>query len=298
MKIVETTEPCYQRRVVGRPGHLVRYLGKSGISEPIVVLSQAKANDWDWFARYNTFFDRHIRQGEVLEVCAADLKIKTEMAEHLVERIRALECEAVGRHLVAPLCSVLKTPPTLKQRARHQQAVAIGRSLINLTRKNASFVRQVVSGYSSAANRRMRIVLTRQEDAHFGRAVIELVKLLNIDGLDIRVVGFRVGDQRSNSADWLQVLHLPADTPVHWVSAPNKNSSASTQHCGIDVVHRDHKGSERTHGTFHVVMVLAAVVEIWRLPFTPKRQSARERVSQPWAVQLPLFGGFFPESFR
>jgi hypothetical protein len=144
----------------------------------------------------------------------------------------------------------------------------------------------------------MRIVLTRQEDAHFGRAVIEFVKLLNIQGLDIRVVGFRVEDQRSNATDWLQAFGLPADTPVHWVSAPNKNSSASTQHCGIDVVHRDHKGSARTSGAFHLVMILAAVVEIWRLPFSKKRQSAREKVSQPCAVQLALFDGPSPESFR
>jgi hypothetical protein len=261
-------------------------------------LSHARANDWDWFARYSVFLDRYIRQGGVLEDCAADLKIKTEMAEHLVERIRALQREAIGRHLVASSHPVLKTLPRLKQNARHQQAVAIGRSLLNVTRKNATLVRQVVSGYSSAANRRMRIVLTRQEDARFGRAVIEFVKLLNIDGLGIRVVGFRVGDQRSNVADWLQAFGLPADTPVHWVSAPNKNSSASTQHCGIDVVHRDHKGRERTSGAFHHVMILAAVVEIWRLPFSKKRQSAREKVSQPCAVQLALFDGFSPESFR
>jgi hypothetical protein len=34
-------------------------------------------------------------------------------------------------------------------------------------------------------------------------------RLLNIDGLGIRVIGFRVGDQRSNAADWLQALGLP-----------------------------------------------------------------------------------------
>jgi type IV pilus biogenesis protein CpaD/CtpE len=102
---------------------------------------------------------------------------------------------------VSPYYAILsKTLPTLKQKARRKQAVAIGRFLINLTRKNATLVRQVVSGYSSAANQRMRIVLTRQEHAHFGLAVIEFVKLLNIQGLDIRVVGFRVGDQRSNAA--------------------------------------------------------------------------------------------------
>jgi hypothetical protein len=261
-------------------------------------LSHAKDNDWDWFARYSKFFDRHIGQGESLEPCAADLGITIEMAEHLVERIRALQREAVGRHFVASSSPVLKTPPTLKQEARREQAVAIGRSLLNVTRKKTSFVRDVVLEYSSAANRRMRIVLTRQEDARFGRALIELVKLLNIDGLGIRVVRFRVGDQCSNAADWLQALGLPADTPVPLVSAPNKNNLASTQHCGIEVVHRDHKGSARTCGTFHVVMVLAAVVEIWRLPFTAKRKSARERVSQPWAVQLPLFDGPSLESVQ
>src|ERR1035437_4848158 len=189
MKIAESAQPYKKPGVGGRPGHLARYLGQTRISEQIDVLSQAKANDWNWFAQYSVFLDRHIRQGGALEVCAADLKIKIEMAEHLVERIGALECEAVSRHLVASSHSVLKTLPRLKHKARHEQAVAIGSALFNLTRKNATLVRDVVLGYSSAANRRMRIVLTRQEHAHFGRAVIEFVKLLNIQGLDIRVVG-------------------------------------------------------------------------------------------------------------
>jgi hypothetical protein len=296
MKIAGSGQLDEQRG--GRPGHLDRYLRQSGISEPIVVLRQAKANDWDWFARYSAFFDRHIRQGVPLDVCAADLKIEVEMAEHLVKRIGALQREAVGRHLVAPKYSVLKTLPTLKQEARRQQANAIGKSLLNAAQKDAALVRRVVSGYSSAVNQRMRIVLTRQQGAHFGRAFIEFVRLLKTDGLDIRVVGFRVGDQLSNIADWLEALRLPAETPVRWVSAPNKNSPASTLHCGMEVVHRDQKGSERTSGTFHLVMVLAAVVEIWRLPFTAKRQSAREKVSQPWGGQLPLFDGLSPESCR
>jgi hypothetical protein len=37
----------------------------------------------------------------------------------------------------------------------------------------------------------------------------DVYRLLNIDGLGIRVIGFRVGDQRSNAADWLQALGLP-----------------------------------------------------------------------------------------
>lgn len=200
MKVAGPGQLDEQHGAGGRQGHLDRYLRQSGISEPIAVLSQAKDNDWDWFVRYSAFFDRHIGRGESLDVCAADLKIEIGMAKHLVERIRALECEAIGRHLVASSYSAFKTLPTLKQIARHDQAVAIGKSVINVMRKNPILVRQVVSGYSRAANQRMRIVFTRQEDAHFGRAVIEFVKLLNIQGLDIRVVGFRVGDQRSNAA--------------------------------------------------------------------------------------------------
>jgi hypothetical protein len=297
MKIAEPAQLYEQRGAGGRPGHLARYLRQSGISEPIAVLTCAMANDSDWVAQYSVFLDRYIRQGGALEVCAADLGITIEMAKHLVERIRALQREAIGRHF-ASSSSVLKTPPTLKQEARREQAVAIGKSVINVMRKNPILLRQVVSGYCNAVNRRMRIVLTRQEDARFGRAVIELVKLLNIDGLGIRVIGFRVGDQCSNAADWLQALGLPADTPVHWVNAPNRNSSASTLHCGIDVVHRDHKGRERTSGTFHLVMVLAAVVEIWRLPFIAKRQLAREKDRQPKAAQLQLFDAPSPESCR
>ena len=70
MKIAGSGHLGEQRGAGGRPGHLVRYLRQSGISEPIVVLSQAKADDWDWFARYSAFFDRHIRQGDSLDLCA------------------------------------------------------------------------------------------------------------------------------------------------------------------------------------------------------------------------------------
>jgi hypothetical protein len=45
-------------------------------------------------------------------------------------------------------------------------------------------------------------------------------------------------------------------------------------------------------------MVLAAVVEIWRLPFSKKRQSAREKDRQPKAAQLQLFDAPSPESCR
>jgi hypothetical protein len=186
----------------------------------------------------------------------------------------------------------------LKQKARQQQAVAIGSSLLNLTRKDRSFVRQVVLGYSSAVNQRMRIVLTKQKDAHFGRAFIDFTKLLSIQGLDIRVIGFRVERQCSDARYWLNALGLPARTGVHMLNAPNKNSSASTRHFGIEVVRRSDKGGERIDGAFHVVMLLAAVVEIWRLPITAKRQLAHGKVSQPGAVQLPQFDELSGQSFR
>ena len=82
------------------------------------------------------------------------------------------------------------------------------------------------------------------------------------------------------------------------LNAPNKNSSASTRHFGIEVVRRSDKGGERIDGAFHVVMLLAAVVEIWRLPITAKRQLAHGKVSQPGAVQLPLFDELSGQSFR
>ena len=72
------------------------------------------------------------------------------------------------------------------------------------------------------------------------------MRLLNIQGLGIRLVGYHIGDQYSNAANWLKGLGLPADTPVHWVNAPNKNNSASMLHCGIEVIQQDRKerGSE------------------------------------------------------
>jgi hypothetical protein len=45
-------------------------------------------------------------------------------------------------------------------------------------------------------------------------------------------------------------------------------------------------------------MILAAVVEIWRLPVIAKRQLAREKDRQPKAAQLQLFDAPSPESCR
>ena len=67
------------------------------------------------------------------------------------------------------------------------------------------------------------------------------MRLLNIQGLGIRLVGYHIGDQYSNAANWLKGLGLPADTPVHWVNAPNKNNSASMLHCGMEVIQQDRK---------------------------------------------------------
>jgi hypothetical protein len=85
----------------------------------------------------------------------------------------------------------------------------------------------------------------------------------------------------------------PGNESLRCVSAPKRNSSASMGHCGIEVIQTHTKGSARASGPFHNVMILAAVVEIWRMPFTARLKKLKDC---PSADQLPLFDGHHAES--
>ncbi len=284
----------YHRGAGGRIGRLAHHRQTPIDGGPIQIMIDATANDIDWFARYSALFDRHVGQGDPLDLCAQELGMTACLAASLVGRLGSLQDNDVGRSLVPSLCSNLKTVPMTKQDARYQEACEIGRSIITrVARKDPKFLREVALIYGHAVHKRMHIVMTGVDDAYLGRALIELVKLIGLPQLGIRLTGYRIGDRCSDVASWLKILGLPPDAPVHWVSAPNQNSSASLGHCGVEVVRDDGKGNVRVSGAFHNVMILAAVVEIWRLPFTTKLTKSKDRSSLD---PLPLFDGHHAES--
>ena len=211
----------------------------------------------------------------------------------LVTRLRSLQGEDVARSLVPSLCSNLNTLPMLKQHAQYRHACEIGRHIImHIGRRDPKFLKQVVSMYSHAVHKRMQVVMTSVDDAYLGQALVEFVKALKFPQIGIRLAGYKIGDQRSDIEIWRKGLGLPRDTQAHWVSAANQASSASMGHCGIEVIQTSKKGHVRVSGAFHNVMILASVVEVWRLPFTAKSMEPKNCRS---ADQLPLFGGHRPK---
>lgn len=144
---------------------------------------------------------------------------------------------------------------------RRERAIELSRALLRLASRNPYLVRQVVMGYCHSVSVRMRVVLTDDADADFGRKLLKLVKELNLPQLSARIIGFSVGDEQANLTTWLQLLGLSSSTDIKSEPAHNSDNSAALRHVGIKLVCGKSKRASRE---FHEVMMVAAVIELWK----------------------------------
>ena len=263
----------------GRPSNVSLVRGDSW--EPITPFVFGGLNDTSWLHRYASMVTRVLDYGEDRQVCAIDLGISTAMGEYVECRLESLLHTPVAKHFRSARCFGRMLPPTLPKRgARWNRAKTIGVRLLSLAKRDPHWIRQVVDLYCNSISTHKRFIMTDVSDASRGQQLIGLINDLNLSWLGIRAVGFCVGAQKSDPEPWLRALGLPPEIAVHYVNAPNSESEAALHHFGIEVVNSD---LGRVSGEFHVVMIYAQIVAIWRLVSRPPASS-----EIAWH-QLPLF---------
>jgi hypothetical protein len=258
-----TPNTSTSEQVPRRPGRLSRLDSFQAPSGPIHSLPTEYLNDLQWFARYGAFI---VRDGCGDEACAIDLEVDLAMVQQIGENLERLSKTHVYDQFVSYPGSTKKIPPFPREES-YQDAISISRALMRTANKDPVLVRTAVSAYANGVRTRDRLlVLTAPEHARFGRALIDLVRLLNLKWLRWRIVCFKTGNapQKSIREEWRKGLGLPSNTQIHWVAAKNKLNAASANHIAVEVIER-HGRLQEVSSNFHSVMLFGNVVEIWRL---------------------------------
>lgn len=238
----------------GRPGNISSVSG--WLEDPIEPLCFARLNDRHWFKRLSAFALTHLRDGRYQQ----QLPILPAMQQHIRLRIEQLHATPMSKFFEE---STERYPNVRLTRTGRLRAIALSRTLLNLTRFNPYLVRRAVMSYCFGASSRFRVFLVDDCEAQYGAAILELIEELKIPWLKVRFVGFRIGDQEPDMTPWEELLEFakPAPgqpgTPFDIVNA-RSGSHYETGHLGIDI-----QRSGRNSREFHKMMILAAITEIW-----------------------------------
>jgi hypothetical protein len=116
--------------------------------------------------------------------------------------------------------------------------------------------------------------------------LIDFVRDLDIDDLDIRLVGYK--DKEGHHADFHAVsgqLHLANDTPMRTENARNVDAGSPVRQAGIEVV-RSKAGKLVPDQAFYSALILGAAVETWRfgLLAPPATNSGLQTASSPGPI--------------
>lgn len=239
-------------------------------SGSFATLSTQFPNDEHWFERYGGFL---LRDSLGDETCAHDLSLDSKLAEKLRETLRKLsENDALGEHLLACDGAVYAVPPFPAEH-KYGAAVKISHALMRATRRNPQLVRLAICAYVHGLRLSDRLFVLRDtHQAHFGRAIIDMVRLMGHRQIRWRIAGFKTGTVQPQFIPprWRDALRLPSNTPIHWIVPKNKaNASSNAGQIAIQIVERE-GNIWKARDTFYSVMLYARVVEIWRL-ITPVR---------------------------
>lgn len=249
-----------------RPGPKSRLDSFEGPPSSLAPSSTEFLDDPLWFERYGGFIVRGIADDER---CGIDLRVN----EAMKQRIRRnLEKPMVGKtsfhdHFVSHLGSTQKIPP-FPLEGRYKWARLISKSLMGAAKKDRALVSSAVSAYAHGVRKSDKLlVLATASHARFGRELIDLVRLLDLRWLRWRFVTFDTGrkHQRMITQMWARALKLPANTPVHAITAKNKSNEKSyLNHIAVEVIEQ-HRDLKEVSSNFYSVMLFARVVEMWHL---------------------------------
>jgi len=269
------------QRSIGKPNALNEFI-RGYEQELITPLYIPGLNNEDWLEPVSSFFGRDLkREDSLLE----DLALAEESIEHIGRRTSALSNTPFSKHTLKDPQSGFCIPPIPADGLARQRAIDIAARLFKVARRDRERVRFTVSGYALAASKRMRVVLHRTDEERYGRSLIRLVESLEIPRIGCRLVGFRVAGREADLSGWLRRLRLSLDTPIHWVLAPNQRAARSADQIGIEIIDTT-RG--RASGIFHLAMLWAFTLEVWRLPRF--RRSSRRKPFSPSEHPMDLFG--------
>jgi hypothetical protein len=237
-------------------------------------------NESGWFSLYQGYILRAHSTGEStdnfrvpepmrlwirerLEKVTASKKDKTSKGREILGADFSPADRQLARLLESPANPNLRliVPPSDLPADEWKRACRLGRALMALARRKPYRVRSAVLGYVYAVTTDRYVIMTDENDADFGKLLIELVRELHIVGLKIHLVGFHVGCNMIDIGQWLRVLELPPATPVDFVRANNLDNFARLKHVGIRICWG---GTSRASREWHEVALLAAIIELWR----------------------------------
>jgi hypothetical protein len=264
----------------GRPSYLAQFREFWRSGETIEPLPVAPMNEAGWFELYSGYILRAHSTGENtdkfnvpepmrhwirkrLETFTASKKGNANDSQESSDADFSAADRQLARLLGSPKKSNLGllVPPSRLSASEWVPGRRLGSRLMALARREPSLVQSAVLGYCLAATTRHYVIMTDEQDAVYGRLLIELVKELHISGLKVRLVGFRVGYNLPDIGRWLRILELRATTPVDFETANNLESMARLNHVGIKVCWDE---SSRASQEWHEVALLAAITELWR----------------------------------
>lgn len=246
-----------------RPGRRSRLDSFRVPSGPIDPPSDEFRNNLQWFERCGGFI---VRDSCGDDTCATDLEVNAELAQQLRENLVNVSKTSVCDHFV-PYPGSKKNIPPFPVEEDYWKAISISKALMNTAMKKQEFARAAVSAYACGVRPSDKLmVLSKPEHAQFGRALIDLVRLMDLKFLRWQIVGFKKdGDlPKFVPKRWCDLLKLPSNTPMHWIAAKNPSHLASKNAIAIRVTERRGRSAEFS-GTFHSVMLVAYVVKMWGL---------------------------------
>lgn len=278
----------------GRPSYLAQHRESwlpEGKIEPLEVAPMDRA---DWFSLYGGYIHRAFRTGEPTDGFGVPEPMRRHIEKRLTELTAVKRMKKVPRSMQAdrqlsrllskpvkrdksdnaenpgkpdnadksddPKLALL-SPSSRLSKTGWERACRLASRLMALARREPSLVQSAVLGYCLAATSRHYVIMTDEQDAVYGRLLIEFVKELHISGLKVHLVGFRLGCNLPDIGRWLRVLGLQTIPPVDFETTNNVGSPARLNHVGIKVCWGR---SSRTSQEWHEVALLAAITELWR----------------------------------
>lgn len=166
------------------------------------------------------------------------LPVPAMMVLQIRENLEKLSKTAVYGHFTLSPGSPQRIPPFPRE-VNYQDAILISQALMRAARKNPLLARTAVSAYAYGVRPSDKLLpLTSPDHARFGRALIDLVRLMNLKWLRWRLVCPKTDEvsSRLTIREWLKRLELPSNTSIHSIAAKNKVHSGSANHIAVEVV--------------------------------------------------------------
>ena len=213
--------------------------------------------------------------------CAVDLEVNAAMVQLIRENLDSLSKTSVHKHFVARTGSTREIPP-FPGEANYERAKSIGRALMKTAVWDRDLVRTAASAYAYGVHTSDKLlVLAAPEDARFGRALILTVRHMQLKSLQWKIVGFDTDEiprplPKTVPKEWCKRLTIPSNTRIKWVIPKNKSNSASANQIAVEVVEQV-GSSQEVSSNFHSVMLVANVIEMWRLAPECKHRFRKER---------------------